>query len=286
MLTRKPPDPAAEHTHRFAIGEVTVAVRSNEPALLHDFAELYDSCRIDGAAGRRPIHIEVRRVRASRFGRRTIEILGDGELLSKITNADEVLPHLERGIDRRVIATRSEFVQLQAATLVSEGRGVILVGPTGAGKSTLAAGLIARGWRSLSDELALVHARTGLLHPFPKAVCVTSGSMPVTRKLGLSPGKGELGYIRPADVDDDHLEPAPVAMIVMPRYTGHDTVRVQELAPAQATFRLASNMLNRGAYGARAVPVLARLARSAPCHTLESGPLDEACDAIERFMRG
>jgi HPr serine kinase-like protein len=51
---------------------------------------------------------------------------------------------------------------LHAAALVAEnGLGILLVGESGTGKSTLAIGLIRAGWRYLSDEAVLLRSRSG-----------------------------------------------------------------------------------------------------------------------------
>ncbi|NNM27658.1 MAG: hypothetical protein HKO59_17050 [Phycisphaerales bacterium] len=296
-MTRRSPASAAEpadRCHQFAIGDIGVAVRTPVPHALDDFSSLYDTCRRERGVSGKLIHMEVRRHSKGPIGRRQYDIVGDGEVLSTARTSAEILPHLEWGINRRVIATRSEFVQLHAATLVRGGRGVIIAGPSGAGKSTLTAGLIARGWQYLSDEFALIHARTGMLHPFPRAVSVKAGSFPIVERLGLPlfrkrpyvrDLKGPLGYIRPADVGRNVVaEPAPPRLVVLPRYTGHDTVRTREIPRARAAFRLAGQMLNREMYDARVVPILARVMAEARCYALECGPLDAACDRVESLL--
>jgi len=57
-----------------------------------------------------------------------------------------------------------------AAAVGRNGRGLILAGDSGFGKSTLALGLVERGFLLLSDEVAVVDARDGRLEPFPKTL--------------------------------------------------------------------------------------------------------------------
>ncbi len=66
--------------------------------------------------------------------------------------------HTQDQIDglRAALAKYDGWVRLHAATLDSPAGRVLLVGASGAGKTTLALGLRARGWRCLGDELALL----------------------------------------------------------------------------------------------------------------------------------
>jgi hypothetical protein len=50
-----------------------------------------------------------------------------------------------------------ESLQLHAAAVLSpDGRGVVITGESGAGKTSMTLGLMAQGWKWLTDELALV----------------------------------------------------------------------------------------------------------------------------------
>ena len=58
---------------------------------------------------------------------------------------------------------------------------MLLPAPPGAGKSTLCAGLVHRGWRLLSDELALVDMETGLVRGMARPVNLKNKSIEVIR---------------------------------------------------------------------------------------------------------
>src|SRR3712207_4309751 len=50
---------------------------------------------------------------------------------------------------------------LHAAGLTRDGRGILLAGNTGAGKSTLTVSLVRSGWDFLSDDAVLLRAHAG-----------------------------------------------------------------------------------------------------------------------------
>lgn len=65
---------------------------------------------------------------------------------------------------------------VHAAAVAHRGRAVILAGPSGAGKTTLALGLAARGLELLSDELAVLDPATRLVHPYRRRLHIRPGT--------------------------------------------------------------------------------------------------------------
>lgn len=79
---------------------------------------------------------------------------------------------------------RSHWLFHGAALASPGGRGVILAGAAGLGKTTLALALLDRGFGFLSDDVAAVDRTGGLLCPFPRAMG--------RRVAGAPPGEKEL----------------------------------------------------------------------------------------------
>ena len=283
-----------ETSLRLKFGDIAVSVRSDDDQIVHDFAELYRESLCEEAAESHLIRMEV--LRSKRFwprGRR-YDVYGDGAAVCRNRRLQEVLPYLEWGINWRVIVTRSDYLQLHAASLARDGQGVVLAGTSGVGKSTLAAGLLARGWGLFSDEFALIEPQTLRLHAFPKAVCIKSGSFDIVKGLNLRIArdrpyvkvlKGAVGYINPADVPGRGATvPCPIKLILFPRYSGYDTPQLLPLPRARAAFILAGQAMNRKEFGHRTVPVLNQVVRGARCYGLDTGRVDLTCEMIEALM--
>lgn len=281
---------------RYRIGDIDVSLKSDLPDVLADFETLYRGSRTSVADATRTIRMEVRREGRTKLGRPRYRVYGDGEGIGPLRRPVETLPFLEWGINWRVIATRSEFLQVHAASLVHRGRGVVFAGTSGSGKSTLGAGLLARGWQYLGDEFALIHPETRCLHAFPKALCIKSGSFPVVKRLRLplcggrhyiKGMKGKVGYINPHDVGNDiDRDPVPVRYVIFPRHIDGATPRLAPISRARAAFSLAHSMLNRGDFGDRALDLLGRVVAGAECFALESGDIEPTCDLIESLVEG
>jgi HprK-related kinase A len=290
ITTRKNETPAA-----FRIGELDVVVRSDLRGVLDDFAAMYPGCARRDPGARDAIRMEIKRDGRTRFGRRRYAVHGDGEKIHEHLHPDEVLPHLEWGLSWRIVARCHNYLQLHAASMAHEGKGVVLAGDSGAGKSTLAAALLARGWKYFCDEFALVDATTLKLHPYPKAVCIKAGSFDVIERLGLRLArgrhyikalKGKVGYVSPADVGTDNIaEPCPARYVIFPSYSGAEKSRLYPVSKARAAFALLKTALNRDVFGERAVPIVGGVVRGARCLGLETGPIEETCDRLERLVR-
>lgn len=86
---------------------------------------------------------------------------------------------------------------LHAGAVAAAGRTAILAGPTGHGKSTLTAGLMARGYRAVSDDLVPLAGAVPEVLPVPFAMALRedvfgalSGRLPEARGAGVENRQG------------------------------------------------------------------------------------------------
>lgn len=75
----------------------------------------------------------------------------------------------------RVLRRQRHMVFFHAASLGVHGAGILVTGAKGAGKSTLALSLAARGHHFLGDEMAALHYPSRALLPFRRAASVRPG---------------------------------------------------------------------------------------------------------------
>jgi HPr serine kinase-like protein len=86
---------------------------------------------------------------------------------------------------QRLMRLRQDAIFFHAATVEVYGAGVMLVGPKGAGKSTLALALATRGHGFLGDEHACYLPARGELVPFPRPLGVKPGPRARTAQQAL-----------------------------------------------------------------------------------------------------
>jgi len=277
------------------IGVIDLAVESDLEEIIKDLGALYGDFHKDPlpAGNPRDIVMQVKAICRVLPCRRRYAVLGDGKALWTARGLNEVLPYVEWGINWRVIARYPEFLQIHAATLARSGGGLMLVAESGLGKSTLAAALFARGWSYLSDEFALIDPDRLVLEPFPKALCIKSGSFALVEGLGLpirrgrhyvKSLKGEVGYVSPMARGPGGLAGStPVRFVVFPRYVENAEPRLYPISRAQAAFHLAGHALNRHVFGVRTLSILGRIVRGARCYVLDAGSIGKTCDLLDRM---
>jgi len=189
---------------------------------------------------------------------------------------------------QRLLRRRKDALFFHAASLGIGGKGVLLVGPKGTGKSTLALALAVRGHDFLGDEYAGYLPATGELIPFRRPVGIKPGPRAAAveealRRCGRSPERE--GVLRMAVEPLLGLpQPLPVPLRVVlflkgflpePRLERVEPGR-EELSQMQPSV---SSLVSDSQ--ARRVMQMARLLASARVHRLFPGDPDETAALIE-----
>jgi len=196
------------------------------------------------------------------------------------------MPFAEWGLNWCICSYAHQFLMFHSAVVEKAGRAAILAGPPGSGKSTLCAALLARGWRLLSDELALLDPARGCLLPIPRPVALKGASIGLIEELlpHLRTGrvfphteKGTLVHLRPpADAVQRQAEPALPAWVVFPAHAESTRTELVPLRKASGFLRLEVNCFNYATLGRTAFEALGRLIEAADCYEL---PFDQLATA-------
>jgi hypothetical protein len=209
--------------------------------------------------------------------RSRVQLSRDSEPIGYPMDAPDTPVRLVSDITEQAVASRPDHLALHAAALAFGGQGVLLPGATGAGKSTLAASLVAAGFDYLTDEAAVIDVDTLEVVPFPKPLSLRPGSLDA---LGRSPDPFEPGSqtLVPASAlrSGASGRAVPTRILVFPGYQAGAASSLTPISRAEAMVELANNSFNFMTRGRQWLGVLSRLVSACTCVRLVNGNLDVA----------
>jgi HprK-related kinase A len=217
----------------------------------------------------------------------------DGHAPFRPLPVDQALPMFEWILNWCVSSRAHRYLIIHAAVIEKNGCAVIMPAPPGSGKSTLCAALVSRGWRLLSDELALISLDDHLLVPLPRPVSLKNASIDVIARY--APGsvfsrsvtdttKGTVAHMKPpADSIARAAEKARPAWIVFPKYVAGAPAQMAPIAPARAFMRVAENAFNYSLLGPDGFNALGQVIERTDSFDFSYGVLDEAVELFSRL---
>lgn len=216
----------------------------------------------------------------------------DGVRPFKPLPIEQAFAMFEWGLNWVIANNAHQFAIVHAATVEKNGRGFIFPGAPGSGKSTLCAALVCRGWRLLSDEMAMISLGDGLLWPLARPISLKNASIQIIGNFGTDvvmgdvvadTVKGDVAHMRPpiASVESAAIAAHPFA-VVFPTYRAEAQTDYKEVSKALTLMRLAENCFNYPVLGAAGFNCLADTVERSNCYTLSYSNLDEAIAELER----
>lgn len=272
-------------------GPVLTRIRSSAPSIAEHVARLYpDHLWVPDECAESTIQVRIGRA-PLRPWRRHARLLVDGAPVMHPLAAGLAVPMLEWAMNWVVASRAHRHLLIHAAVAARDGRALLLPGASGAGKTTLCALLVARGWRLLSDEFAVIDPARGRCVPMPRppsfkndAIAIARATFPdaVFAPEYRRAAKGALCYMRPPrDAVAREMESAVPALVVLPRFAPGAGCDPRPLGPAQLHAALAGNAMNYGALGETGFRCVAALAATLPAWRLAYDDTQRALEWIE-----
>lgn len=200
----------------------------------------------------------------------------DGLRPFKPLSQKQALPVFEWGLNWCIVNTAHQHLMIHAACVEKNGKALILPAPPGSGKSTLCAGLVACGWRLLSDEMTLISTETGKIIPVPRPISLKNESIEVIQDFApdmvFGPAsddthKGRVAHIRPfADAIDNAGCEAEAAIILFPQYKAGASTDLQIYSRALTAIELAENAFNFNVLGSDGFRLLTDTVSRCDCY--------------------
>ncbi|MBI3091174.1 MAG: hypothetical protein HYY96_10940 [Candidatus Tectomicrobia bacterium] len=208
---------------------------------------------------------------------------------------EEALYEVDLAFGTYAMEARPDLLQLHGGGVSRGGRRTILVlGGPRAGKTTLLAGLLGRGFEYVADELLFLHPERLAVIPFRRGIFIREAALKEVRAVWPA---ATLSYAYTKDDGTRRYLPAPGSfqqaptrevaapyLLIFPAYRAESARRI-ELLPLEEVFgRLLSQTLNLAGHGFAGVSALARLAESAPAYEITASSLRDAVACVESVL--
>jgi HprK-related kinase A len=229
-----------------------------------------------------------------RWARRQAVFEFDGKAVFIPLPESHAFPLLEWSMNWCVSMHAHHYLILHSAVIERGGCAVIMPAPPGSGKSTLCAGLVHRGWRLLSDELALISLTDTSITPFGRPISLKNQSIDIVRdfvpgavfsRVVHDTSKGSVALLK---VPSEHLirirEPAKPRWIIFPKYVAGSAPQLTPRSKANSMLELGRNSFNYMVLGRTGFEVLTQVIDASECFDFQYSKLDDAVAVFDELV--
>lgn len=204
------------------------------------------------------------------------------------TDPAAVAVGLKEAVLHALLERQPDWIALHAAVLSSASGALLLAGPSGRGKTTLASVLNALGMPSIADDVALVSVRPPAIGGLPFAFAAKPGSWDALRPW--FPAVDELPeFQRPDGRTVKYIEPVrssepagAVSAVVFPRFSSVTPLRITQMRKVAALLSLLDEAINAGRrLTAEGFIALSRLIDGAAVVSIEYDDVNTAAEWIK-----
>lgn len=286
--------PSVEFRDRLRRGELlidlhqfVVRLRSDVRRAAEDLRLMYADFELVPSDSFADFHIEVAREPGlRRWFKPMARFSYDGRPAFVPLPSQHAFTMIEWGLNWCVASHAHQYLVIHAAVLERGGRALVMPAPPGSGKSTLCAALAHRGWRLMSDELALYDKASGQVYGMARPVNLKNASINVIQAFEPAAvmttpvpdtAKGTVALMRaPASSVELARVPARPTWIVLPRFVANSAVRLGKHDRSQTLLLMAEQSFNYDIHGANGFDALVGLVGRCKCFEFSYGRLDEA----------
>ena len=278
------------------VGAFSFGIKIARSDIAEEFLLLYQGFPFDDVPNLPDFRIELRSLnQLSRRLRRQIQTYIDGQPALQPMSPHLGIPLVESAMNWCLGRRVTRHLLIHAAVLERDGRALVMPGPSGVGKSTLTTALMSRGWRLLSDEVAIIDPRDGQLQPHPRPISLKNETidliasrypdLTLTRRYEGT-AKGQVAYVKPPVHAILHADrPARPSLVVAPRYDAARALACDRVEKADSFMLMVRQSPNYDVLLERGFETLADFTEAC-CHfSLRYSNLDAAVRAIDELSQ-
>jgi hypothetical protein len=225
-------------------------------------------------------------------GRKNYLLFSNGKMLDNHRRPSVPFSTLLWHINRGVVRSSQDRLLLHASGVAQGGIALLFPAAMESGKTTLAAGLLRRGFEYITDEIIAIRPDDAVVERFPRALSVDEGSWAVLADLHpqlppeLALYVGDQWQIPPLSVPGGMVADRLTVprFVISPQYQAGGSTRLIGIGRAEAVSLMAKHSFNLSRHGQAGLAALAAVARSSRCYRLEVASLEVACDLISSLV--
>jgi HprK-related kinase A len=281
---------------RLRVGPFTYRVVSDIPSVAQGLLTLYpDYPLVDGSEFVDfTVHID-RGAGLRRWIHRQAIFRFDGVEAFAPLPENHAFPLLEWAMNWCVSTQAHHYLILHSAVIEREGCAVIMPAPPGSGKSTLCSALVNRGWRLLSDELALISLADTGITPVGRPISLKNQSIDLIRNFvpgavfnSITPDthKGTVTHLKvPSEQLARIEERARPRWVIFPKYVPGAEPTLQARSKASSMLELGRNSFNYMVLGRDGFEALSKLLDASDCYDFRYSQLDDAIAVFDDLVQ-
>lgn len=280
---------------RFEIGPFNLNLMSDLPDVARHISLFYGDSRQTNKDGFCDFHVSMERPKGIRRWVKSQVIFNLDEFSPfKPLPLNQSFAMFEWGMNWCIATHAHHFLIVHSAVIEKCGKAIIMPGVPGSGKSTLCAALVNRGWRLLSDEMALIDPTTLAITPIPRPVALKNESIDIitgfSEKVVIGPkvadtAKGTVAHMRaPKNSLQRYTELAAPSHIVFPSYRENAMTALVDVDKTSTLMQLYKNAFNAHILGAKAFEASERLVSSCRSLSFTYSNLDDAIKVFDDLV--
>lgn len=286
---------AVEGTLRFQAGPFNLCLKSDINSISQHVYKLYPQNRHIDEALPVDFYIEIfKQTGIRRWVKPQVIFSLDGYRPFTPLPLNQAPAQFEWGLNWCIASQMHQYLIIHSAVVEKHGISIILPGSPGSGKSTLCAGLVNRGWRLLSDEMALVSLQNLDIQPIPRPVSLKNNSINIIKHFAPDSVMGEIipnttkgnisHMLAPQESVLRQHETAKLSYIIFPKYNEKSQTVLTEKPKAQACMSLIENTFNFNILGEQGFDAVTDIIDKSICFDFTYPDLNEAIFKLESLF--
>jgi len=205
-----------------------------------------------------------------------------GESAGTASDLAGALWSLEAELCQAIIRSQRRCMAVHASVFYAGSSAILLVGRSGAGKTTLSLALARRGLVVGTDDVVLVEPETLNVLPIPRCFHLDGQSVALLEVDGFRfpPSWKRFSFMVPSDLCAQAISPCCAQLLVFMSEPRAGQPHISLTSQAEMVARLLSETGQGPLEDLQIVRGLSRLAGGALCYSLLRGPLAQTADAL------